>query len=167
MLDLKPISKDGIPNALEKAMRYRLLNEPWHAESICRDILQADPGNQEAIMTLILAITDQFEGEYRTSLPHAMDLISDLKDPYQAEYCRGIIFERQASAALKRATPRAHYIAYEYLHKAMQHYENAEQHKPPHVEDAILRWNACARMINRYNLKSAPEEKGVQPFLDV
>lgn len=167
MLELKPISKEGIPNALEKAVRYRLLNDPWQAESICRDILRADPGNQQAVMTLIFCITDQFEGEYRTSLHQAMEFVAQLQDPYQAEYARGIIYERQATAALKRSTPRSGYIAYEHLRKAMQFYEAAQQLMPAQVEDAILRWNACARMINRHGLKSAPEEKGVQPFLDV
>jgi hypothetical protein len=167
MLELKPITKDGIPNALEKAIRYRLLNDPWQAESICRDVLRTEPGNQAAVMTLVLSITDQFEGEYRTSLHQALELVAQIEDSYQAEYCSGIIYERQATAALKRSTPRSGYIAYEHLRMAMKHYEQAQQHMPEHVEDAILRWNACARMINRHGLKPAPEEKGVQPFLDV
>jgi hypothetical protein len=41
--DLKPISIASIPRALEKAERYRLLNEPEQAESICLDILDAEP----------------------------------------------------------------------------------------------------------------------------
>jgi hypothetical protein len=45
-LHLKPISKDGIPEAISKAELYRNLNEPGEAESICRDILAADPENQ-------------------------------------------------------------------------------------------------------------------------
>ena len=167
MLELKPITKEGIPNALEKAMRYRLLNDPWQAESICRDVLRTEPGNQQALLTLVLAITDQFEGEYRASIHQAMEFVARISDPYQAEYCRGIVHERQATAALKRSTPRAHYIAYDHLRRAMQHYEEAQQHMPEGIEDAILRWNACARMINRHGLKPAPEEKGVQPFLDV
>jgi len=28
MFELKPLSREGIPAALDKAMRYRLLNEP-------------------------------------------------------------------------------------------------------------------------------------------
>ena len=32
MSDLKQLSKDAIPAALEKAERYRLLNEPGEAE---------------------------------------------------------------------------------------------------------------------------------------
>ena len=161
MLELKPISPDGIPNALEKATRYRLLNEPWQAESICRDILRTDPTNQQAIMTMILAITDQFEAEYHTSLQQAVEMISRLEDPYQQEYCRGLIFERQGTAALRRATPRSGYIAYEFLEKAMDHYEKAEKYKPAMIEDAVLRWNACARMIDRYSLQPSPEERGV------
>ena len=32
-------------------MRYRLLNDPEQAESICLDILEVEPGNQEALVT--------------------------------------------------------------------------------------------------------------------
>ena len=59
MFALKPISRDSVAGALAKAERYRLLNEPNEAESICRDILQVDPANQEALISLILALTDQ------------------------------------------------------------------------------------------------------------
>jgi len=57
---LKPISKAAIGEALEKAKRYRLLNEPSLAESICLDVLEVEPENQRALVTLLLAITDQF-----------------------------------------------------------------------------------------------------------
>ena len=46
--NLKPMSKDAVPSALAKAERYRLLNEPGEAESICLDVLQIDPQNEEA-----------------------------------------------------------------------------------------------------------------------
>lgn len=59
-LELRRISSDGIPHALEKAERYRLLNDPAQAESICRDVLVVDPANQTALRALILALTDQF-----------------------------------------------------------------------------------------------------------
>ena len=49
MFELKPLSLEGVPAALEKAMRYRLLNEPGEAESICHDVLGVDPDNQEAL----------------------------------------------------------------------------------------------------------------------
>ena len=39
MINLKPLKTEAISAALEKAKRYRLLNEPDDAESICLDIL--------------------------------------------------------------------------------------------------------------------------------
>lgn len=166
-LKLKPISKEAISSALERAVRYRLLNDPWQAESICRDILSADPENQEATLILILSITDQFGSKFRNRLHQVMDMTAKLKDPYQRSYCSGIIFERNATSVLKKAIPRANYIAYEYLIEAMEWYEKAEGLRPEKNDDSILRWNACARMINQYKLEPAPEEEGIQPFLDV
>ena len=37
---LKPISKEALPAALQKAERYRLINQSWAAESICLDALE-------------------------------------------------------------------------------------------------------------------------------
>lgn len=167
MPELKPISKKAIPQALEKAMRYRLLNQPWQAESICRDILRADPDNQQAVYTIVLAMTDQFEGKYKKSLSKILEVVSKLTDTYQSEYCLGLIYERQAWTAMKRQTPRADFIAYDYLERAMEHFENAEQIRPKKNEESVLRWNACARFINQHDLKPSSEEGGVQPFLDV
>ena len=59
-MNLKKISPDGVPHALDRAERYRLLNEPVQAESICRDVLAVDADNQTALRALILALTDQF-----------------------------------------------------------------------------------------------------------
>ena len=60
---MKKLSRDAIP-ALDKARQYRLLNEPAEAESICLDVLQADPENQQAIITLLLAVSDRFSKGY-------------------------------------------------------------------------------------------------------
>ena len=56
--DLKPISVESIPEALAKVERYRLLNEPSLAESICLDILAIVPGHQQALISMLLARTD-------------------------------------------------------------------------------------------------------------
>lgn len=167
MFELKPLSKEAVPQALEKAIRYRLLNDPWQAESICRDILQAEPDNQEAILTLILSITDQFEGKFRRGLSDAMEVVSRLEDAYERLYYKGLIYERQATAALKRGTPRSSYIAYEHIRKAMTCYQKAEQSHPDKNEESVLRWNACVRLITERKLEPAPEDQGIQPFLDV
>ena len=79
----------------------------------------------------------------------------------------GIIYERQATAALKRAVPRSEYIAFDYLKKAMDWYEKAENSRPENNDESILRWNSCARMINSHNLQDAKDDDYVQPLLDV
>ncbi len=167
MPDLKPISKKSIPAALEKAKHYRLLNQPWQAESICRDILNADSDNQQVVYTLVLAMTDQFEGRHRKSLKKALEIAGKLQDKYQHEYGTGLIYERQALASLKRKTPRAGFIAYEYLARAMEHYANAEKVRPANDEESVLRWNSCIRLIRQNNLEPSPDEPEIQPFLDV
>ena len=60
MFELKTLSPEAVPRALAKAERYRLLNEPAEAESICLDALNIDPDNQDLLVMLLLAITDQF-----------------------------------------------------------------------------------------------------------
>lgn len=168
MANLKPISKQAIPAAHEKANHYRLLNQPWQAESICRDILRTDPYNQQVIYTLILSITDQFDNnKFIPSQDKALEVVEQLTDPYQREYCTGLIYERQALAAFNRQTPRAGYIAYDSFQRALKHYEHAEKIRPEENDESVLRWNACIRFIQKHKLKESPQEKSVQPFLDV
>ncbi len=164
MAELKPLSKEAIPQALAKATRYRLLNEPAQAESICRDVLTADPANQDAIYTLILALTDQFGHKGATSLGETLKLTEQLADVYHRDYARGIICERHAGAALDVHSPHAGYIAYEYLHQAMSWFEKAEKVRPEKNEDPILRWNACVRMIEQHRLRPSPEEEQRAPL---
>ena len=68
MFDLKPISREAIPHAIEKADHYRLLNEPSAAESICRDVLEIEPENQQALVSLLLALTDRGAPSYDANL---------------------------------------------------------------------------------------------------
>src|ERR1051325_2975853 len=98
MFQLKPLSREAIPAALEKAMRYRLLNEPGEAESICHDILRIDPENQQALVTLLLALTDRFDKGYAVGVVHARDVLPRLRDAYERSYYAGIISERQAKS---------------------------------------------------------------------
>src|SRR4051812_14265581 len=114
MFQLKSISRDSIPAALEKAERYRLLNEPGLAESICADILESDPQNAKAIVILLLAITDQF-GTPSGDINTAKQLLPKLADDYQRNYYAGIICERKGKAALAQDVPDASFTAYEWL----------------------------------------------------
>ena len=165
MFEPKPISRDGIPSALGKAERYRLLNEPGEAESICLDVLQIEPANQEALVALLLSLTDQFPHEAGTcaSLAARADRLLDrMTDPYEREYYKGIIRERRAKAALQRDSFHSSASAVGWLHEAMACFDRAEALKPPHNDDAVLRWNACARMMQR--LPHAVLESRAEPI---
>src|SRR5436309_5128115 len=98
MSDLKTLSKNAIPGALEKAERYRLLNEPAEAESICLDILAADSENQRALIMLLLAVTDRFNKGYGVSDTQAGQLLARVTGEYERAYYAGIVAERRAKA---------------------------------------------------------------------
>jgi len=153
-MKLKAIEPAGIPHALEKAERYRLLNDPAQAESICRDILAIDPAHQQALRTLILALTDQL-----ATTPTARDareLIAQLGDEYERAYYTGIVYERETRAYLERKNI-VRSAAYDGFRHAMEHYEQAEKLRP-HDTDAVLRWNSCVRAIERERLEPAERE---------
>src|SRR6186997_97401 len=158
MFDLKPLSPEAIPAALEKAMRYRLLNEPGEAESVCHDILRTDPDNQEALVTLLLALSDRFDKGYAVGVLEAGEVLARLRDPYERDYYRGILCERRGKAQLHRGGPGSGFEAFDYLCEAMKNYEKAEAIRPPGNDDALLRWNACARIIMQNKLSPRIEE---------
>jgi hypothetical protein len=147
MFELKPISPAAVPVALEKAERYRLLNEPWQAESICRDILRVEPEHELALVMLLLSLTDQF-GEGVTAL-QAREVHARLKGGYERAYYAGIISERWAEALIRKGSPGVGFTAYESLRDAMEQYERAEELRPDGNDDSILRWNTCARILMR------------------
>ena len=90
MFELKQLTPGGIPGALEKVERYRLLNEPWEAESICRDVLLADPENQGAVISLLLAMTDRFSQETGPSLETVRSLLPRIRGGYERAYYAGV-----------------------------------------------------------------------------
>ena len=98
---LKEISTEGIDAALSKAELYRFLNEPEEAESICQDVLAAQPGHQLALRTLGLALTDQFTGDTSDPYSAAVDAFQQLTDSYEQFYYTGLLYERRAKAQLK------------------------------------------------------------------
>ena len=157
MTDLKRISPEAIPRAIQKAERYRLLNQSWATESICLDILQIDPTNQQVLVMLLLAITDQFGSEPRELARRAREVLARLTDPYQRAYYAGIVDERLGHAQLSHAAMHAEAMAYESLKSAMESFEKAEKLRPPGNDDAILRWNTCARTLDRLRLEELAE----------
>jgi hypothetical protein len=149
MPNLKTISTAAIPRAIQKAERYRLLNQSWATESICLDILEVDPSNQPVLVMLILAITDQFGAESGHQAQRARTVLDKITDPYQRAYYAGIIDERLAHAQLASGAMHAEAMAHETLLGAMRSFEQAEQLRQPGNDDAILRWNTCVRALAR------------------
>lgn len=155
--ELKPISRAAVGEALEKAKRYRLLNEPTLAESICLDVLEVEPENQRALVTLLLAITDQFG--HGAAAVRAREILPRLKSDYEQQYYAGIVWERSAHAQLRKGAPNTSFSAYDSFIHAMACYESAIELQPPGNDDAILRWNTCARILMRNpNLRSKQDE---------
>ncbi len=164
-LPLKTISPDAIPKALEKAQRYRLLNEPMQAESICLDVLRTDPENQSALVTLLLALTDQFAGGHTINEIQPDEVIAKLRGDYERAYYSGIVAERRATALLGQNAAHSSFRAYDFLTLAMRHYERAAELRPAGNDDAILRWNTCARLINNRSVRPRAEESA-EHFLE-
>jgi len=145
--DLKPITREAIPAALEKARLYRLLNQPLQAESICLDVLAVDEDHADALVTLFLALTDQFPRHLQSAFDRAREILSRLPDDYTRWYYEGILCERRGKAHFRSGSPMSGAMAFEWLQKAMGLYERAERVRPAGDDDAVLRWNSCARMM--------------------
>lgn len=165
MIKLKPISRDSIPRAIQKAERYRLLNQSWAAESICLDILEVDPENQQVLVMMVLALTDVHSGVAASGVLKAKEFLVRLTDDYQRAYYSGMIAERRGQALLERGGMGSGGMAYESLKDAMAFYEKAEAIRPAGNDDAILRWNTCARVLAG-NSHLAPTSDTYEPSLD-
>ncbi|HJQ21954.1 MAG TPA: hypothetical protein VJ867_16540 [Gemmatimonadaceae bacterium] len=158
-MELKPITRAGVPAALQKAERYRLLNDSTAAESICLDILEVDPDNQSALVTLLLAITDQFAEDSADSVKRAREVLPRLQDEYKRAYYAGIVSERKAKAILRRGGLGVADVAHSWFHDAMTWYEKAEAMRPAGNDEAILRWNTCARMLGRHEPRRTTQDE--------
>lgn len=164
MFELKPIAPETISRAIAKAERYRLLNEPREAESICRDVLDVDPGNQDALVALILAQSDRF-GMPKASADEARQIASRLKGEFERAYYRGVIEERWAKGLFDSGYPGE--TVFGLLRDAMNWFEAADKVASAGNDDAVLRWNACVRFIQREGLHSeTPEPLDEESFDD-
>ena len=103
MFELKPLSPDAIPAALAKAERYRLLNEPGRGREHLPGRARVDPENQEALVTLLLALTDQFgTGRWRRAMAAAERRGRDAPRRLQAR----VLLRHHPRAAREGAAPQ-------------------------------------------------------------
>ncbi len=163
---IKPISHEGVAAALQKAHRYRLLNDSVAAESICLDVLSVEPDNVEALVMHVLAITDQFSTAQAADRARARIAVARLTDPYQSAYYNGVICERWANAMLHRGAPESAEMAYDSIEKALAFYGSAEGVRTPENDEVILRWNTCVRMLQRDPQLRPREAEAWEPSLE-
>jgi hypothetical protein len=166
VFELKLLSTSGIPGALAKAERYRLLNQPWEAECIYRDVLDVESSNQDAVIGLVLAITDQFESGLRDGVAKARAVLPRIENDYQRAYYAGIICERRAKFLLHGARPGAAGMAHDLLAEARDWYAKAEALRPPGNDEVLLRWNACARLLMRHPQAALTSAASFHPYSD-
>jgi hypothetical protein len=151
-MELRKISADSIPTALQKARHYRLLNDPENAESICRDILEIEPENQPALACLVLALTDQFDGG-SAHIAEAQEFAQRIQSEYERCYLLGLISERNAKQLLTSHRPDLLHDAFDWFQDAMRHFDQAERLATDEDnDDPILRWNSCVRLIEKHRL---------------
>jgi len=165
VFELKRLSTSAIPAALAKAERYRLLNEPEEAQSICEDVLAADPSNFDAVRTFVLALTDTFANHDGNNVNRAQELVARLPSEYERAYFAGLVAERRARALLSRSGPGRALTAGDFVREAMRQFERAEGVKPADNDDALLRWNACARLLLRHPELAVIDEERTAPVM--
>ena len=154
---LKTIAKSGIDEALSKAQLYRYLNEPEESESICQDILAADPENQAA---LTAAGTRDHRPVPRLGfgpLCRSRSHIQGLSDPYKREYYLGILCERRAKAQVRAGRPSQRLGA--AVRGSNEAFRVGGDNQARDNEEAVLRWNRCARLLQ--TIPSATQEETI------
>ena len=104
-----------------------------------------------------LIITDQFTGKTNDRYSEAEKIFDSLTNAYERAYYSGILHERRAKAQL-HAGNLPHTVA-GHFEEAMRFYEQAEKMRPAGNDDAILRWNRCARLMQRPDLQHEKEEE--------
>ena len=150
--ELKPISKESIPGALDKAERYRLLNEPFCAESIALDVIAIEPDHQRALVIYVLSVADGFSTGAENA-QRAKAAIERITDAHDRLYYAGIVAERRATAILERGGFGAGAAAWHHIHEAMDLYLKADPlQKDAKNDDAVLRYNTCVRLIAAHQL---------------
>ncbi len=159
MYELKTISEHAVGRALEKAERYRFLNEPAEAESICLDVLAVDPDNERALVTLILALSDLLDERLASAFSRASELVARLPDDYSRAYYGALLCERRAKVHQKQGGPGSGSAAYEWLTLALAGFARALELREPDNDDAVLRWNTCVRTLESDpSLRPAPAD---------
>ncbi|HVH45716.1 MAG TPA: hypothetical protein VM925_25355 [Labilithrix sp.] len=142
--ELKRLDARNLEAAVALAKHYRALNQPEDAESICRDVLEVAPENQDALSTLGLALTDQFPTSWMMLFDDACATFAKLRSEYDRVYYTAIAWERYAKAQLVAGHANNARHAFE---QAIDRFERADWLGSPDDPIAILHYNRCVRAL--------------------
>jgi tetratricopeptide (TPR) repeat protein len=142
--ELKRLGARNLASAIALAKHYRDLNQPEEAESICRDVLDVAPDDEDALRTLGLALTDQFPVAWLTRFDEACAIFSKLRSDYERVYYTAVAWERYAKAQL--AAGRAHNAIHAF-EEALQGFDQADALGSPDDPAAVLHYNRCVRAL--------------------
>ncbi len=145
--ELKHLRARNLETAVALAKQYRALNEPEDAESICRDILEVSPWNEEAWRTLGLALTDQFMTAWMTHFEDACAAFAKLGTEYERVYYTGIAWERYGKAQLGGGRIREAMHAFE---EAIERFQKADELGSADDPRPILHYNRCVRALTTH-----------------
>ncbi len=87
------------------------------------------PDNQQALVMLLLAVTDRIAKGYGVSDTQAKEILDRITGDYERAYYSGILAERRAKMKLAQGAHGAIW-AYDLLREAMECYEKAEGDAP-------------------------------------
>ena len=144
---LKPLGARNLAAAVALAKHYRDLNQPEEAESICRDILDVAPDNDDAWRLLGLALTDRFPAAWMTLFDEACAAFGKLRSEYDRVYYTAIAWERYAKAQLEGG--RAHNAIHAF-EEALGRFEEADKLGSADDPASILHYNRCIRALTTH-----------------
>ena len=168
MFELKRLTAAGIPAALEKAEQYRLLNQPWAAESICWDTYAAvDPTHQHALRTRLLAQTDQLGsdmGAVRRCAPKRLAVDSLMRTSVHIMPASSASVSRRRHWNIARLAPGTPPMT-----NCAKRWSGTTRPRPSGSagdDDAILRWRLPARACSISRRTSPPRGDGLERARD-
>jgi hypothetical protein len=112
------------------------------------------------VVVLVLALAVDLDVRSPDGLRAIDELLPRLANEYDRIYYRGIARERWARSLVRSGDVGGQALG--WLHEAMSCYESAAQ--LPHAagnDDAILRFNACVRLIERARLEAPAEPSAI------
>ena len=145
-MELKTIEKADLDAALAAAQNSWSELRADNAESICLDILEADPGNQSALELLLRSRIELLKKGLPRGVAQAEELIPRLESDFDKAFFSGMLREGQARYLLEKRGRQSSNVAYSWFRQAMEDYEEALSKNPGRIEPK-LHWNACVRTI--------------------